>query len=70
MSAWELFTRMKLESRLNRKSSGASSMRNQGGLDRRLKSRRIGYLDLASVEIKQKKNTDKMIMEVYLSHFY
>jgi hypothetical protein len=45
-------------------------MRNQGGLDRRLKSRRIGYLDLASVEIKQKKNTDKMIMEVYLSHFY
>lgn len=30
MSAWEVLTRMKMESRLNRKSSVASSKRNQG----------------------------------------
>jgi Helicase conserved C-terminal domain len=49
MSAWELHTRMRLESRLSKKLSGASSMQDLGGhgerLIRRQKKYRLQYVD-------------------------
>lgn len=57
MSAWELFTRMKLESRLKAKSSQASSMSNQGGRDR--KYDHIKKYHLSGIEDVEKEKEEK-----------
>jgi hypothetical protein len=67
MPAWELFTRMKLESRLNRKSSGVSSMRNQEGLDRRLISRQKKYRS-QGVDDDEEKDEDVEDYDYFLEH--